>query len=111
MAELHRTLDAPRFRPVSRLEWHTFIYAELRLVSGRSRFQAAYDCVDAVMGNRHVRLYWARESDFEQEFQVAAAFKTYPDCLVCDLEVAQIEITASCVSPSDGKFAMSFVTS
>jgi hypothetical protein len=33
----------------------------------RAQAQAAYDCVDAVMGNRHVRLYWARESDFEQD--------------------------------------------
>jgi hypothetical protein len=33
----------------------------------RTQAQSAYDCVDAVMGNRHVRLYWARESDFEQD--------------------------------------------
>lgn len=35
--------------------------------SNRAEAQAAYDSVDAVMGNRHVRLYWARESDFEQD--------------------------------------------
>jgi hypothetical protein len=33
--------------------------------SQRSEGQAAFDSVEALMGNRHVRAYWARESDYQ----------------------------------------------
>jgi hypothetical protein len=35
--------------------------------SQRSEARAAFDSVDAVLGNRHVRVFWAREQDFEAD--------------------------------------------